>query len=324
MSVGKALIFGVTGQDGHYLSRFLLARGYLVVGVTRHPLSPAAIAREELGIRVHACDLTNAELVHQLLIQQAPTEVYNLAGESSVAESWRNVRQTTDANAIGAMNVLEALRVSGLSQDGTRYFQASSSEMFGNTGAAAANESHILEPRSPYGVSKAFAHHLTKVYRESYGLHASSGILFNHESPLRDVRFVSKKICRSVAKIASGQADHLTLGNLHAQRDWSFAGDVVEAMWHMLQQDVPEDYVIASGRLASVEDWVRLAFAHVGIDDWVRFIRTDSSNYRPNDIPAVVGDATKARTRLRWQPSVSFEQLVGLMMDAEIAALADN
>lgn len=315
----RAVIFGVTGQDGHYLSELLLAMGYLVIGTARDSRSPAAIARADLGVQIDHCDLTDADQVLRLIVQHAPSEVYNLAGESSVAESWRSVRRTTDVNAIGALNILEALRVSGLGQDGTRFFQASSSEMFGDTGSAAADETHVLVPRSPYGVSKAFAHHLTTVYRDSYHLHASSGILFNHESPLRDPRFVMKKVCRAVARIAVGEQDSLVLGNLEAQRDWSFAGDVVRAMWLMLQQGDPDDYVIASGRLSSVQDVVQLAFARVGIDDWRRYVRLDASNQRPNDIRAVSGDASKARALLGWSPSLSFESLICLLVDAELA-----
>lgn len=316
--MSKALIFGVSGQDGGYLSQLLMSTGTTVVGTTRDVQSERARELQSSGVRVVRADVVDGDALLRLITSEAPDLVFNLAGESSVAESWRAVQRTTSTNAVGALNVLEALRVSGLGSAGTRFFQASSSEMIGDTDTGLADEHHLLAPRSPYGVSKAFAHHMTRVYRESYGVHASSGILFNHESPLRDARFVTKKIVRSVVQIAAGTLDSIRLGNLDARRDWSFAGDVVDAMVRIVLAPEPDDYIIASGQLHSVRDFIAHAFAEVGIRDWECYVRIDTQLFRPNDIGAVAGDATKARANLGWTPKVDFEGLVKLLVASEL------
>ncbi len=250
-----------------------------------------------------------------------PREVYNLAAVSHVAYSWDNVFHTTEVTATGTLSLLEAIRLH--TEDDPRlirFYQASSSEMFGQVREVPQTERTQFWPRSPYGVSKVFAHYMTINYRESYGMHASSGILFNHESPLRGPEFVTRKISRSVAHIAQGRAKELVLGNLDAERDWGYAGDYVEAMWLMVQQDRADDYVIATGETHSIREFLDLAFAHVGITDWTPYVRHDEGLLRRADIDQVVGDATKARERLGWKPTVTFPELVHLMVDADLAS----
>jgi GDPmannose 4,6-dehydratase len=319
-----ALITGITGQDGLYLAELLLAKGYAVHGVIRGQNNPKRDLVETLlpDVTLHAGDLTDMSSLIRALRDSDPDEVYNLGAVSFVAYSWENAAHTADVTAKGALTMLEAVRLHcGDDPRRVRFYQASSSEMFGKVEESPQHERTLLWPRSPYGVSKVFGHHMTINYRESYGMHASSGILFNHESPRRGPEFVTRKISQAVAAIHLGRQDELVLGNLDARRDWGFAGDYVEAMWLMLQQDEPDDYVIATGEAHSVRDFVTAAFAHVGIDDWSALVRQDPRFLRPAEVDRLVGDAGKARAVLRWKPKVGFEELVAMMVDADIAAL---
>jgi GDPmannose 4,6-dehydratase len=251
-----------------------------------------------------------------------PDEVYNLGAISFVAYSWENAFITSDVTATGVLNMLEAVRLhAGDEVDRVRFYQASSSEMFGTVQEVPQTERTLLWPRSPYGVSKVYGHYMTINYRESYGMHASSGILFNHESPRRGPEFVTRKISQAVARIHLGQQDTISLGNLDAERDWGYAGDYVEAMWRMLQQDEADDYVIATGETHSIKDFLDLAFAHVGIDDWSKYVVQDPRFMRPAEVDQLVGDASKAKDKLGWTPTVSFDELVAMMVDADIAAV---
>jgi GDPmannose 4,6-dehydratase len=250
-----------------------------------------------------------------------PEEVSNLGAISFVAYSWANAFITSDVTATGVLNMLEAVRLhAGDEVDRVRFYQASSSEMFGKVQEVPQSESTLLWPRSPYGVSKVYGHYMTINYRESYGMHASSGILFNHESPRRGPEFVTRKISQAVARIHLGQQDSMALGNLDARRDWGFAGDYVEAMWRMLQQDEADDYVISTGETWSIRDFLDLAFTHVGIDDWAKHVTQDPRFMRPAEVELLIGDASKAKDKLGWTPTVSFAELVAMMVDADIAA----
>ncbi len=272
-------------------------------------------------VRIHHGDLTDLSSLIRALRDSDPQEVYNLGAVSNVAYSWENVALTTDVTAKGTLTVLEAIRLH-VDDDlsAIRFYQASSSEMFGKVTEVPQHERTLPWPRSPYGVSKVFGHYMTINYRESYGMHASSGILFNHESPRRGPEFVTRKISQAVARIKLGLQDELVLGNLDVQRDWGFAGDYVEAMWLMLQQPEGGDYVIATGETHSVRDFVEAAFAHVGIDDWRRHVRQDPRFMRPAEVDLVVGDATLAREVLGWKPTVSFRELVEMMVDSDLEA----
>ena len=322
-----ALITGITGQDGLYLAELLLAKGYDVHGVIRGQNNPKRELVQRLlpDVRLHNGDLTDMSSLLRALRDSEPDEVYNLGAVSFVAYSWENAHLTTDVTGKGVLNMLEAVRLHcGYRGDdrleGVRFYQASSSEMFGKVQESPQHERTLLWPRSPYGVSKVFGHHMTINYRESYGLHASSGILFNHESPRRGPEFVTRKISQAVARIKLGLQDELVLGNLDAERDWGFAGDYVEAMWLMLQQPVGDDYVIATGETHSIRDFLDEAFRHVGIDDWTSHVRQDKAFMRPAEVDRLIGDASKARQVLGWKPKVSFEELVALMVDADLAA----
>jgi GDPmannose 4,6-dehydratase len=322
-AITSALITGITGQDGLYLARLLLAKGYDVHGLVRGQHNPKLELVHDLvpDVRLHHGDLTDLASLIRALRAADPQEVYNLAAVSNVAYSWDNVSHTTDVTAKGTLTLLEAVRLHVEDEiDRIRFYQASSSEMFGKVREVPQTERTQFWPRSPYGVSKVFGHYMTINYRESYGMHASSGILFNHESPLRGPEFVTRKISRGVARIAQGRQDELVLGNLDAERDWGFAGDYVEAMWLMLQQPEADDYVIATGETHSIREFLDLAFAHVGIDDWSQHVRQDPRFLRPADIDQVVGDASKARGRLGWSPRVSFPDLVRMMVDADLSA----
>ncbi|WP_110182305.1 GDP-mannose 4,6-dehydratase [Nocardioides solisilvae] len=324
MTKPRALITGITGQDGLYLAELLLAKGYEVHGVIRGQNNPRRELVEQLVPQVHQHngDLTDMSSLMRALTEAQPDEVYNLGAISFVAYSWENAALTSDVTGKGVLTMLEALRLhTGDDPGRVRFYQASSSEMFGKVQETPQRETTLLWPRSPYGVSKVFGHYMTINYRESYGMHASSGILFNHESPRRGEEFVTRKVTKAVAKIHLGLADELVLGNLDARRDWGFAGDYVEAMWLMLQQDEPDDYVIATGVSHSIHDLVDLAFAHIGIDDWSRFVRQDERFRRPAEVDTLVGDATKARERLGWEPKVDFPALVRMMVDADVEAL---
>ena len=318
-----ALVTGITGQDGLYLSELLLAKGYDVYGMIRGQNNPRRDLVERLlpDLRLLNGDLTDMSSLIRALRTSEPDEVYNLGAVSFVAFSWENAQVTTDVTAKGVLNILEAVRLhAGDDPRAVRFYQASSSEMFGTVQQVPQDERTLLWPRSPYGVSKVFGHYMTINYRESYGMHASSGILFNHESPRRGPEFVTRKISQAVARIHLGTQHELVMGNLDAQRDWGFAGDYVDAMWRMLQQPEGGDYVIATGETHSIRDFLDLAFAHVGIDDWGRYVRQDPRFMRPAEIDQLVGDATKAREVLGWKPTVTFPELVAMMVDADVAA----
>lgn len=318
----KALITGITGQDGPYLAELLLSKGYAVHGLIRGQNNPKRALIEETlpEVRLHSGDLTDMSSLMRTLQVAQPDEVYNLAAVSFVAYSWEHAHLTTDVTAKGVLNMLEAVRLyAGDDPASVRFYQASSSEMFGKVQETPQRESTLLWPRSPYAVSKVYGHYLTINYRESYGMHASSGILFNHESPRRGPEFVTRKVSRAVARIHLGLQDELVMGNLDAQRDWGYAGDYVEAMWLMLQQDTPDDYVVATGETHSVRDLLRVAFASVGITDWQRYVRQDEQFMRPAEVDRLVGDATKAREVLGWKPQVGFEELIQDMVNADLA-----
>ncbi|MDX1888131.1 GDP-mannose 4,6-dehydratase [Mycolicibacterium sp. 050158] len=317
----SALITGITGQDGMYLAELLLGQGYEVFGVVRGQNNPKEdILRRELPeVRRISGDVTDLPSLIRAVSLAQPDEVYNLGAVTYVGHSWPNARLTTDVTGGGVLNVLEAVR---LHQDTTgnpvRMYQASSAEMFGHVREVPQRETTMLWPRSPYGVAKAYGHHMTVNYRESYGLHASCGILFNHESPRRGTEFVTRKISRAVARISLGRQERLQLGNVMAERDWGFAGDYVEAMYLMLQQDEPDDYVIATGQTHSVTDFLDLAFGVVGIEDWTPYVEVDEQFIRPAEVDQLVGDASKARAMLGWKPTVAFPELVEMMVRSDI------
>ncbi len=318
-----ALITGITGQDGLYLAELLLEKGYDVHGLIRGQNNPRRELVENLvpDVRLHNGDLTDLSSLMRAMRDSDPDEVYNLGAISFVAYSWENAFVTSDVTGMGVLNMLEAVRLhAGDDPGGIRFYQASSSEMFGKVQEVPQKETTLLWPRSPYGVSKVYGHYMTINYRESYGMHASSGILFNHESPRRGPEFVTRKISQAVARIHLGQQDSMALGNLDAQRDWGFAGDYVEAMWLMLQQEHGDDYVIATGQTHAIRDFLGAAFAHIGVDDWAPFVRQDERFMRPAEVDQLIGDASKARAALGWAPKVSFTELVAMMVDADIAA----
>jgi GDPmannose 4,6-dehydratase len=318
-----ALVTGITGQDGTYLAELLLAKGYTVFGLARDPESALTKRTQALipDLKIVSGDLTDyASLVSAVETTQ-PDEVYNLGAMSFVAKSWEQASLTTEVTAKGVLNLLEATRLfAGSDIERVRFYQASSSEMFGAAVANPQDETTAFWPRSPYGVAKVFGHHMTINYRESYGMHASSGILFNHESPRRGEAFVTRKITQAVARISLGVQDDLVLGNLETRRDWGYAVDYVDAMWRMVQEDDASDYVIATGEVHSLRDFVTVAFAAVGIADWQRYVRQDEKFMRPADIQVLVGNPAKAKERLGWTPSVTFEQLVETMVTADVGA----
>ena len=321
MGTKTALITGVTGQDGLYLSELLLAKGYRVVGLVRGQNNPKLPLLQETlpAVEIVTGDLLDLSSLMRAYDVAQPDEVYNLGAISFVAYSWENAHLTTDVTAKGVLNMLEATRLhAGSELDRVRFYQASSSEMFGKVQHVPQRESTLLWPRSPYGVAKVFGHYMTINYRESYGLHASSGILFNHESPRRGPEFVTRKVSQAVARISLGLQDKLVLGNLDAQRDWGFAGDYVKAMWLMLQQETGDDYVISTGQTQSIRTLLDLAFARVGIDDWSSYVVQDPQFFRPAEVDLLVGDATKARVVLGWEPEVTFEELVAMMVDHDL------
>jgi GDPmannose 4,6-dehydratase len=319
MTQKQALITGVTGQDGAYLARLLLDKGYKVYGLVARRGSDALWRLRELGaeagVQLLVGDVTDISSLMRAIGQAQPAEVYNLAAQSFVDKSWDLPTVTVQVTGMAVTNVLEAIRNC---DPKIRFYQATSSEVFGRVTATTQDESTPFHPRSPYGVAKAFGHWLTVNYRESHGMHCSSGILFNHESPLRGPEFVTRKISTGVARIKFGLQDKLRLGNLDAKRDWGFAGDYVDAMWRMLQQDVADDYVIATGRNASVRDFCRIAFAHVGMD-YEKYVEVDPAFFRRAEIEAVLGNPAKAKAKLAWTPKTSLEQLVTMMVDADLA-----
>jgi GDPmannose 4,6-dehydratase len=318
----RALITGVTGQDGSYLAEFLLAQGYRVFGVVRRSSSERFERIEHLGDRLtllHA-DLLDTSSLTRALDAAMPQEIYNLAAQSFVPTSWAEPVLTAEFTAVGVTRLLEAQR---RVCPEARFYQASSSEMFGKVRESPQKESTPFYPRSPYGVAKAYGHFITVNYRESYGLFACSGILFNHESPRRGLEFVTRKITNAAARIKLGLQKELRLGNLDSRRDWGFAGDYVRAMWMMLQQERPEDYVIATGRTHSVEDCCRLAFERVDLD-WRKFVVQDPALLRPAEVEFLLGDASKARKELGWRPEVDFPELVAMMVDHDLQRLSQS
>jgi GDPmannose 4,6-dehydratase len=318
----RALITGVTGQDGYYLSKLLHEKGYEVYGLVRGQNNPKTeFLRAELPfVKILTGDLLDLSSLIRALDAAKPDEFYNLGAISFVAYSWENAMLTSDVTGKGVLNALEAVRLySGDDPAKVRFYQASSSEMFGKVQQVPQSESTLLWPRSPYGVAKVFGHYMTINYRESYGMHASSGILFNHESPMRGPEFVTRKISQSVARIARGQQEKIVLGNIDAKRDWGFAGDYVDAMWRMLQQPEADDYVVSTDETHSVREYLEIAFRHVGIADWETRVEQDPAFFRPAEVDLLIGDSRKARTALGWAPTISFEQLVTMMVDADLS-----
>ncbi len=322
----RALITGITGQDGSYLADFLLAKGYEVHGIIRRASTFNTSRIDHLyqdphvhGIRLflHYGDLADSVNLVKLLYNLQPDEIYHLGAQSHVRVSFDIPEYTADITGIGTIRILEAIREAGAKP---RFYQASSSEMFGKVQAVPQTETTPFWPRSPYGVAKVFSFWATVNYRESYGLHASNGILFNHESPRRGETFVTRKISRAVARIKCGLDQSLFLGNLDAQRDWGYAPEYVEGMWLMLQQDNPDDYVLATNETHSVREFVELAFAHVGLD-WKAYVRYDQRYERPAEVDLLIGDATKAKRLLGWEPKVRFPELVRIMVDADLAMI---
>jgi GDPmannose 4,6-dehydratase len=316
----KALITGVTGQDGSYLAELLLSKGYQVVGVVRRTSHHSYERIEHLldRIEVVAADLLDQHSLTVVLQDTRPDEVYNLAAQSYVPTSWTQPVLTGEFTALGVTRILEAIR---LVHPTAKFYQASSSEMFGRVSETPQRETTSFYPRSPYGVAKVYGHWITVNYRESYKLFAVSGILFNHESPRRGIEFVTRKVTDGVARIKLGLAREIRLGNLDARRDWGFAGDYVEAMWRMLQQPQPQDYVIGTGVTHSVRELVEAAFGHVGLD-WQKHVKTDPKYFRPAEVDLLQADPSKGRRELGWSPRVSFPELVAMMVDADLERLS--
>jgi GDPmannose 4,6-dehydratase len=319
--VPRALITGITGQDGLYLAEFLVAKGYQVFGLVHGQHNPrvAAVRAAVPSIHLLAGDLRDLPSLVAAMEVARPDEVYNLGAITFVGMSWNQPELTSEITGMGVLRILEALRIhcqNDMSR--VRFYQASSSEMFGQVREVPQSETTAFHPRSPYGVAKAFGHHITVNYRESYGAHACSGILFNHESPRRGSEFVTRKVTRGAARIALGLADHIVLGNLEARRDWGNARDYVEAMWLMLQQDEPDDYVIATGETHSVRDLLEVAFHRAGIANWQPFVVQDPELFRPAEVALLIGDASRARERLGWKPRGSFQELIESMVDADL------
>jgi GDPmannose 4,6-dehydratase len=320
MAAKRALITGITGQDGSYLAELLLEKGYEVHGMVRRASTEKFERIEHLRerIQLHQGDLLDHRSLTDTLKAARPHELYNLAAMSFVALSWSQPVLTAEFSGVGVARLLETVREVAPE---ARFYQASSSEMFGKVREVPQTELTPFHPRSPYGVAKVYGHFITVNYRESYGLHATSGILFNHESPRRGREFVTRKITWHAAAIKAGVADKLALGNLDAERDWGYAEDYVEAMWRMLQQDEPGDYVVATGTAHSVRDCVQIAFDHVGLDP-ERHVVVDERYLRPAEVDHLIGDATKAREHLGWEPKTSFEEMIRLMVDADCARLS--
>jgi GDPmannose 4,6-dehydratase len=316
----KAVITGITGQDGSYLAEWLLEQGYQVHGLVRRASTETfeRIAHLTDRITLHQADLLDQLSIINVLHQVRPQEVYNLAAQSFVPTSFAQPVLTAEFTAVGVTRVLEAIRL--VDPRGIRFYQASSSEMFGKVTQIPQSESTPFHPRSPYGVAKVYGHHITVNYRESYGMFCCSGILFNHESPRRGLEFVTRKVTDGVARVKLGLARELRLGNLDARRDWGFAGDYVKAMWLMLQQDQPDDYVVASGETHSVTELVQTAFEAVDLD-WRKYVVQDPALVRPAEVDLLLGDARKARTTLGWRPEVYFHDLVRMMVRADLARL---
>lgn len=317
----RALITGITGQDGLYLAELLLSKGYEVFGLIRGQNNPKfdLVRREVPGVKLLTGDLTDISSLVRALNASNPDEVYNLGAISFVAYSWENAEVTSDVTGKGVLNILEAIRLwaaDDLSK--VRFYQASSSEMFGKVQQVPQTEETLLWPRSPYGVAKVFGHYMTINYRESYDMHASSGILFNHESPRRGPEFVTRKITQSVARIKLGLQDSISLGNLDSKRDWGFAGDYVDAMWRMLQQPEGGDYVVATGQTHSIRELLEVAFQAADIVDWPQYVNQDPRFMRPAEVDLLIGDPSKAKEVLGWEPKMDFPQLVGMMVENDL------
>jgi GDPmannose 4,6-dehydratase len=313
----RAFITGITGQDGQHLAEFLHGKGYEVFGMVKGQNNPRMTQmRDEFPyVEPVPGDLADLPSLVKALEYSQPDEVYNLAAISFVAMSFNQAELTANITGTGVLRMLDAVRIVGGSQNNSiRFYQASSSEMFGKVRQTPQTEMTPFHPRSPYGCAKVFGHDITVNYRESYGLYACSGILFNHEGPRRGLEFVTRKVTNSAARIKLGLQSEIVMGNLDSKRDWGYAGDYVKAMWMMLQQDEPDDYVIATGKTYSIEDLVERAFAEVGIDDWRPYIRQDPKFYRPAEVDLLIGDSTKARTKLGWEPEVDFPTLISMMV----------
>jgi len=320
--VKRALLTGITGQDGRHMSEFLTERGYQVFGLVRGQNNPKAklVTDENPSLELVEGDLRDLSSLIAAVEQVQPDEVYNLGAMSFVALSFRQPELTADITGVGVLRMLEAIRiVGGAEANPIRFYQASSSEMFGKVRDTPQTEDTSFHPRSPYGVAKVFGHHMTINYRESYQLHASSGICFNHEGPRRGLEFVTRKITNGIARIKLGLQDSITLGNIEAARDWGYAGDFVEAMWLMLQQDEPDDYVIATRETHTVREFLDVAFGCAGYDDWDGFVRRDARFERPAEVDLLMGDPSKARRQLGWKPKVAFDELVSMMYEADLA-----
>ncbi len=315
--MARALVTGITGQDGQHLAEFLHGKGYEVFGVVKGQNNPRAqqIREEFPFVEVLSGDLTDLPSLVACLETAQPTEVYNLGAISFVHFSWTQAELTANTTGLGVLRMLEAIRMVGGQQNNPiRFYQASSSEMFGKVREVPQSELTPFHPRSPYGCAKVFGHDITVNYRESYGLYACSGILFNHEGPRRGLEFVTRKISNAVARIKLGAQQDISLGNLDAKRDWGYAGDYVKAMWLMLQQPEPDDYVVATGETHSIEEFLELAFGEVGITDWRPYVKQDPRFFRPAEVDLLIGDPTKAKTKLGWKPEVDFPDLVRMMV----------
>lgn len=318
-----AFVTGMTGQDGPYLAKFLLEKGYQVYGLVKRYSNPNLDNIKWLGIEhdieLVTGDITDENSMNHLMKSLKPNEVYNLAAQSFVGVSWDLNKLTTEVNSLGPLNMLNAIKTHS---PNSKFYQASTSEMFGNATTPTQNENNPFTPRSPYGVSKLYAHWMTINFRESYSLYACSGVLFNHESPLRGREFVTRKVTDAVARIKLGLQDSITLGNLDARRDWGFAGDFVEAMWLMLQQDEAKDYVIGTGQQHTISDLCRVAFEHVGITDWEPLVKSDPRFKRPAELYSLCADTQKAQDLLGWRPRTTFETMIRDMVDADIKRLS--
>jgi GDPmannose 4,6-dehydratase len=317
----KAFITGITGQDGRHLADLLHSKGYKVYGMMKGQNNPRAeMLRDEFPfVEIVPGDLTDLTSLVTALEYVQPDEFYNLGAISFVAMSFNQAELTANVTGLGVLRALEAVRIVGGAQNNPiRFYQASSSEMFGKVREVPQTEMTPFHPRSPYGVAKVFGHHITMNYRESYGLYACSGILFNHEGPRRGLEFVTRKITNTAARIKLGVEKELVLGNTDAKRDWGYAGDYVKAMWLMLQQNEPDDYVIATGETHSIEEFLTLAFDKVGLGDWKPYVRHDAKFLRPAEVDLLIGDPTKAKAKLGWQPDVNFEQLVTMMVEHDL------
>jgi GDPmannose 4,6-dehydratase len=321
MRMKRALVTGITGQDGRYIAEFLAGKGYQVFGLVRGQANPKAqmVMDENPSLELVEGDLQDLSSLIAAVEQVQPDEVYNLGAISFVQLSFKQPELTADITGLGVLRMLEAIRVvGGTEKNPVRFYQASSSEMFGKVRETPQNEQTPFHPRSPYGAAKVFGHYTTVNYREAYGLHASSGICFNHESPRRGLEFVTRKVTNSMARIKLGLQEKITLGNLDSARDWGYAGDYVEAMWLMLQQDEPGDYVLAMGKTHTNRELLEVAAGIAGFDDWRPLVQQDERFMRPAEVDILTGDATKAREQLGWQPHVTFEELVHMMYDNDL------